>query len=88
VTCTFVGQGSGGTPPYSYSWTFTHRNNRNTATASGQSVSPELGCGYSTNEVTIPVDVSLVIDQSGGGPSATVLMSNVGIARMATACGT
>jgi hypothetical protein len=88
VSCTFVGQGAGGVPPYTFSWTFRHRNNGQVVTASGASVSPELGCGYSQMEVTIPVDVSLVITQSGGGTSTTVTMNNVGIARAQQACGT
>ena len=84
VNCTFSASTSGGTAPFTYAWTFSNPANGQTVQASGQSVSPTLGCSFSSGVATFTVNVSLTVTPaSGSSASAT---SSQSITRTAGAC--
>jgi len=85
VSCTFVGNASGGQAPYTFTWIFRNPANNATVQATGQQVRPQLGCDIAVGVQTFNVSLTLTI-QPASGSSITVTGTQQ-IVRAAGNCG-
>jgi hypothetical protein len=87
VSCTFSATASGGTAPYTWAWTINNPANTARFTSTDQNVRPELGCNYSTGQVTFNINVQLTATDSMGRSQNTSVRQQ-SITRATGACGT
>jgi hypothetical protein len=86
VSCQFVAIRSGGVTPYSTEWQFRNPANNQTVELDGSTVSPTLGCGYSSGVTTFNLAITLTVRESTG--TRVTVTGNQQVARAAGACGT
>ena len=85
VSCTFNASATGLTGTPTFDWTFTNPANNQVVNRTGQAVSPEIGCSFSTGVVSF--NISVLLRASVGTTSTTVTRTQA-ITRAAGACGT
>jgi hypothetical protein len=84
VSCTFVGNASGGQAPFTFSWRFTANNQ--VVIAPGQQVRPEIGCGFSMTGVA-SFNLAIALTITAANNASTTVNGTQQIIRAAGNCG-
>jgi len=85
VSCTFVGNASGGQAPFTFEWTFRNPTNGVSVIATGQRVTPTLGCNVSVGVPSFNLTIALVIRAANG--ASTTVNGTQQIIRVPNNCG-